>query len=130
MRPVPRYAYLMATLSALLAFAIFCVLSLHSARANSFPLALAIALCMPLGTAFSLIWSNASWRWGLWVSSGFWLFLGVVFFSFLAESQLEWMPAVEAVTITALSCVGAFFGRWLSLRIRGIDRPTATRALE
>ncbi len=130
MQRVPSYAYAIAVLAAWSAFAVFCVISLHSPLANSFPLSLAIALCVPLGTTFALIWSSASWRWGVWVSSGFWLFLGVVFLSFLSESRLEWMPAVEAATITGLSCVGAVFGRWLSDRIRGIDNPRAKHAIE
>ena len=121
MPPVPRRAYVIALASGWMCFLVFCVASLGSAVANSYPLAVAIALCVPAATIVALKWSAGSWRWGLWVSNGFWLFLGTVFVSFLSQSQLEWMPAVEAVAIAGCACAAAWLGAWLSRR-RSQDR--------
>jgi hypothetical protein len=114
MKPVPRRAYVIALGSGWMCFLVFCLSSLRLALVNSYPLFFAVALCAPAAAVVALKWPAGSWRWGLWVSSGFWLFLGTVFASFLAQSQLEWMPAAEAVGVAASSCLAAALGARLA----------------
>lgn len=103
---VPKYAYALALLAAFAALAMFFLIFLQFKFARSSPMLLALGFCWLLAAAFSFVWPSGSWRWGLWVSSGFWLFLGFAFVSFLVNDEFERWPAVEALAIAIIACSG------------------------
>lgn len=115
----PKYSYAVALCVAFLALTLFFFTLLRIEIRGSSPAILASGVCFVLSALIAYIWPNGSWRWGLWVSCGFWLFFGFVFISFLLKNELEWHPAVEAVVVAAFACLGGLLGRWLSDHIRG-----------
>jgi hypothetical protein len=118
MQKIPKYAYIIALLSGFLVFALFGLIRVRSDLSESYAFALAIGFCSLLSAAFAYIWPHALWRWGILVSSSFWIFLILVFFSYLFNDQYEWSTVIEAVLVTGISCIGAILGRWISKRIR------------
>ncbi len=99
---VPRYAYCIVLISSFLVLTLLFAILLKSRFAGSHPLVFALGLYWILGVVFGFVWPGGSWRLGLWVSSGLWLFLGFVFVSFVFSSQVEWSPAIEAIAVAAL----------------------------
>jgi hypothetical protein len=120
---VPRWAYLLAiSLSfALAAIVIVAFLQIGPTPATSHvvpPLACGLAALL-----FSLIWPTGSWRWGLFLSSGFWVFFVVVFFSYLSVGEPDWLSLVRGLSALLAGFVGAFLGtqiRFISRRQRAI----------
>jgi hypothetical protein len=115
----PRYSYFIVVCTGFLALALFFLTLFKFEIRGSYPAILASGVCFVLGAVAAYIWPNGSWRWGLWVSCGFWLFFGFVFISFLLKNELEWHPAMEAVSVVGLACAGGWLGRRLSDRTRG-----------
>jgi hypothetical protein len=60
----------------------FLLIRFRSDLSDSQAIGLAIAACSLLSALFAFAWPRALWRWGLWVSSSFWLFLSLVFVSY------------------------------------------------
>jgi hypothetical protein len=114
-RRVPVYAYGLAILVSLLGFASFAAICLRFGLPSPLPLFLAVAICLPFAAAFGRIWSAGAWRWGLWISSGFWSFLVFAFFSFLAHGTPEWMPLIEGLVVAVVSCAAAVIAQRTAL---------------
>ena len=86
---------------------------------GSNPVLLASGMSVILSTMFAFVWPGGSWRWGIWVSSGFWLFFGFVFISFMIKGEFEAPPLIEAIVVAVLGSMGGLFGRRLFERTRG-----------
>lgn len=114
----PKYAYVVAIISSVVAVPLLFVVLFLFKPSPPLPVGLAAGLCWILGVVFAFIWPSGSWRWGLWVSSGFWCFFGFTFGSFLLNGQFVWEPAIEAISVAAVACTGAFCGMWFSKRLR------------
>lgn len=103
-------------------FALFLASLLVSDYLAKKPMLFAILFCVSASALFAFIWPVKSWRWGLWVSSSFWIFLIFVFISYYILSlQLFWMPVLEAISIMVLSCLGALIGQRLNHLVRRND---------
>jgi hypothetical protein len=63
--------------------------------------------------AFAIKWPNESWRWGIWLSCGFWAFFLAVFVSYLSVGTLDWLTPVRAASVVAAGVIGAALGRKL-----------------
>ena len=105
--------------SSLILFALFLVSLLISDSIAKDPMLFAILFCVSASTLFAFIWPVKSWRWGLWIGSSFWAFLGLVFISYMLNQQLVWTPVLEALAITVLSCFGALVGQRLNHLLKG-----------
>jgi len=116
-RPL-RYAYLIAFAVTVLAVSLYFVTLLKSELASAYPITVALVYCYILGAVFAFIWPDGYWRLGVVASSGFWLFFGFSFISFLNISELQWRAAIEAIASVAVACLGAYCGRWLALRMK------------
>jgi peptidoglycan/LPS O-acetylase OafA/YrhL len=114
---VPRTAYALALLAALLAPLAGALLA-SSPMGEIQPLIPGFILCALLAGAFACCWPPPGWRWGLWVGSGFALFLGFVSLAYLNQGQLRWVPAGEGAGIVLLACLGGAAGSWLGRRLR------------
>ena len=119
MQKIPKYAYFSGFLSGLLLFLIFVIIRSRFDLGDFMAITLAIVSCALLSAAFAFYWSRlrAPCRWGLWVSSSFWLFLGLVFISYMINNQYRWLPAIEALMFAGIACIGAMLGRWVSNRM-------------
>jgi putative membrane protein (TIGR04086 family) len=116
---IPKYAYFIAFISGLLLFLLFVIIRSRTDLSDFLVIALAVVSCALLSAAFAFYWSRrrAPWQWGLWVSSSFWLFLGLVFISYMINNQYRWLPAIEALMFAGIACIGAMLGRWVSNRM-------------
>lgn len=117
----PFYAYAAALAATVVAFLLVLFILLEFPNARSYALALPVAYCFIAGLGFAFCWPHGSWRWGLWVSSAFWLFFGFVFVSYLVGGRLEWTPAVSAILSAGVACIGAVGGHSLA-RFRNPSR--------
>ena len=114
MQKIPKYAYAMAFFSGFFVFLVFLLIRFRSDLSDSQAIGLAIAACSLLSALFAFAWPRALWRWGLWVSSSFWLFLSLVFVSYLLNNQYEWVPAIEALSFAGFASIGAMLGQGVS----------------
>ena len=107
---VSGMAVFLATTVALLAFP-------DPLRSHS--LVLTVVPSCVLAAAFGYRWPGQSWKWGLWVSAGFWLYFGVVFASYLINGTLEWMPMLQLCSVLVGSCLASLAGAKLSAHRSG-----------
>jgi uncharacterized membrane protein YeiH len=110
-RRAPLYSYLAAVAFGAAALGAVPVLVLGLDLDARWSRVMAFAACAVAGLAFAWQWPLPSWRWGLWVSSGFWLFFATVFAAMLARGEPEWSPLLDAVGVIAFACAGAALGR-------------------
>jgi drug/metabolite transporter (DMT)-like permease len=59
---------------------------------------------------FALIWPGGSWRWGIWLSAGFWVFFLTIFISYLLTGELDWLTPARAALVLAAGVVAAVLG--------------------
>jgi hypothetical protein len=116
-----KYRDLIAIISGLLLFLFFLLIRGNSDISESLAITLAILSCMLLSAAFAFSSpvGRAPWRWGLWVSSSFWLFLTVVSVSYFLNHQYMWLPVIQAIMFAGTACLGAMLGWWASNKLRG-----------
>ena len=119
MKNTLKYVDLIAFVSGLMIFVMFVIVRSRTDLSDHLAIALAIVSCALLSATFAFYCSRprASWRIGLWVSSGFWLFLGLVFVSYLLHDVYMWLPAIHALMFAGIACIGAMLGRWVSNRM-------------
>lgn len=67
---------------------------------------------------FALKWSRGSWRWGIVFRCSFWVFLFIVFLSYLSVSQHDWLLAVRALPVLLAGMAGAGFATYLRTTYR------------
>ncbi len=115
----PWIAHLLALLAGAGALGLFLLTILQFDFADDNPFPFALGLCLILGGGFAVIWPSLSWRWGIGVTSAFWLFLGFACFSFLANGVSEWLPAIQAVAILVTGCMGGLIGAWFRRTLGG-----------
>lgn len=72
--------------------------------------------CAVLALVFALRWPEGSWRWGVWLSSGFWVFFLVVFVSYLLTSTVDWKTPLRAVAVLLPAIAAALLGAALRRR--------------
>lgn len=82
-------------------------------------LALASLLTAAGAAAFAFVWPARAWRWGVLLSSVFWLYLGVVFAAFTLSGAAEWWPLVDALVIVAVASMAAVLAGAVSRGTRG-----------
>jgi hypothetical protein len=114
----PRYAYAVVAGAAFLALVLFFLTLLKFEVRDSKPVLLASGISGILSVIFAYVWPGESWRWGVWASSGYWMFFGFVFISFILKGEFEAPPLVEAIVVIAFGCMGGILGRWFSNRVR------------
>lgn len=71
--------------------------------------------CAAVSLLFAYIWPAGSWRWGFWLSSGFWIFFLLVFLSYLLTGTLDWLTPVRAASVLLAAVIAA----WLGASLRG-----------
>lgn len=69
-----------------------------------------------LSLLFALRWPAGSWRWGIWLSSGFWAFFLVVFVSYLLTSTVHWGTPLRALLVLLAAVAAAAAGTALRRR--------------
>lgn len=79
------------------------------------PSPLTTYLLPPAATAlasmlFALKWPQRSWRWGLWLSCGFWVFFLAIFIAYLSIGHFDWALPLRAASVVAAGVVGASAG--------------------
>ena len=119
MGKAPGYSYAVVLGTAFLALGLFFLTLLRFEIRGSYPVLLASGVCYVLTALFAFVWPGGSWRWGIWVSSGFWLFFGFVFISFMIKGEFEAPPLIEAILVAVFGCMGGILGRRLFDRSRG-----------
>jgi hypothetical protein len=67
-----------------------------------------------MATIFALVWPSHSWRWGVWLSGGFWLYFSFVFLAYLLNGSFEWLPALYALGVLIPACIAGLIGQKLS----------------
>ncbi len=88
---------------------------------DAHPLAFACGVCGALALGLGLRWPGGSWRWGAYVSWGFWAFLGLTAVGYARAGRLEWHPVAEAGAITLAACLASGLGS-LGVGRRGAAR--------
>jgi hypothetical protein len=68
------------------------------------------ALCAVASFVFAFIWPAGSWRWGIWLSAGFWCFFLIVFGAYLLTGAVDWLTPVRAASVLVAGAVGAWGG--------------------
>jgi hypothetical protein len=71
--------------------------------------------CAAVSMLFAYTWPAGSWRWGFWLSSGFWIFFLLVFLSYLLTGTLDWLTPVRAASVLLAAVIAA----WLGASLRG-----------
>lgn len=107
---VPRFACFIALSISLIMAAMTVVLFLAAGAAPLTTWLLPPLLCSISSFAFALRWPAGSWRWGVWLSFGFWAFFVAVFFSYLLEGTLDCTAPARAALVLAASVVAAVLG--------------------
>lgn len=71
------------------------------------------AACAIASLAFALKWPAESWRWGIWLSSGFWIFFLSVFVAYLSVGTFDWLTVLRALSVLAAGIPAAALGEIL-----------------
>ena len=110
---VPRLAYISATFFsfALAAIVILAFLQIGPSLATTY--ILPPFVCGVAALFFSSKWPQGSWRWGIILSCGFWAFFVLIFFSYLSVGQVDWLPAVRALSALIAGTIGSTLGTTL-----------------
>lgn len=75
------------------------------------PLASAIAAFI-----YTVTWPRGSWRWGVVLSSGFWLFFFIVFVSYASIGKFDYLSLLRAVSVV----LAGLFGAGIATRLRQV----------
>lgn len=62
---------------------------------------------------FALKWPRISWRWGIWLSCGFWMFFLSIFVAYLSVGQIDWLTPLRAASVVTSGMAGAWCGSTL-----------------
>jgi peptidoglycan/LPS O-acetylase OafA/YrhL len=100
-------SYLLALLVAFGVFLAFAAMRFGGEAAPLTSVALASLLTAAGAAALAVRWPARPWRWGVLVSSAFWLYLLLVFAAFAANGEAQWWPLIEALVICAFACACA-----------------------
>ena len=111
---MPKYAFFLAVLISGLAFVIVTGAILSFPVVKSYGILLATASCCVMAVIFALVWPSHSWRWGVWLSGGFWFYFSFVFLAFLLNDSLVWLPAIYALGVLIPACIAGLVGQKLS----------------
>ena len=77
-------------------------------------------MCAISAFAFAAIWPHGSWRWGLVLSSGFWIFFVAVFVAYLTLNKLDGLTLLRAACALLAGVIASFVAS--TLRQRGDAR--------
>jgi hypothetical protein len=124
-RGVPKYAYALALVCSGLAFGVVMVTLLRFGIPKTQGLLTPLLGAGVLGVAFGFLWPRGRpWLWGVWVSSAFWVYFGIVFVALLSIGEPEWVTLAIAVAAMAAGWLGAAAGL-RGARVLGRAEPRA-----
>ena len=110
-RAVPKYAYALALVCSGAAFSVIMVSLLRFGIPKTQGLFTPLLGAGLLGLAFGFIWPRGRpWLWGVWVSSAFWAYFGVVFVALLSIGEPEGVTLAVAGAAVAAGGLGAAMG--------------------
>ena len=84
--------------------------------ADQHPVLLACIVVGTMAGAVTLKWPVRPWRWGVWISLGFWALFGLVGLGYMKIGRHPWRPLADAVVVTGGACLGAALGGLLGRR--------------
>lgn len=108
--------YWLALLAACGVFLLFAALQWRANITPTRSLVLACVITAATAAAFAAVWPSRPWRWGVLLSSVFWLYLLCVFGAFALQGDFAWWPLIDGVIIVSIACAGAAAGKAFSPR--------------
>jgi hypothetical protein len=111
-----RLVHFAAAACGLLTFLLTMIVLLAFPAVRSHSFALILVPCSLLALLFGFFWPRHSWRWGLWLSGGFWAYFALVCVSYLVNGTWPLMPALMLVGVLIAACLAALLGSKVSGR--------------
>jgi hypothetical protein len=109
---VPKYAYMLALVCSGVAFCLIMVTLLRLEIPRTQGLLTPLLGAGLLGGIFGFLWPlGRPWLWGVWVSSVFSAYFGIVFVALFSTGEPDWVTLVIAVAAVAAGALGAWTGR-------------------
>lgn len=119
-RPIPLLGAFLAVIGSFGALGLILVGLLRFELPLSMGVALPPLAALILAALLTLRWPSGSWKWGLWASSGIWLYFGSVFIALWVNGEIDVVPLVEVVASPLCGCLGAL----LVLRLSATGEPS------
>lgn len=109
----PRFAYIAAASFSFILAAVVIVAFLQFGPSPTTTFVVPLIVCAFAALLFALKWPRESWRWGIILSCGFWIFFVIVFLSYLSVRQPDWLSAIRALSVLLAGMAGAGLGTFL-----------------
>jgi hypothetical protein len=116
---VPRAAWIVGFLLSFLVAGLTVIAFLATGPGTTLGFLLPMLLAAAAAFAFAVIWPGGSWRWGILLSSGFWVFFLIVFLAYLSTGQWDLLTFVRALSVGLAGLAGS--------TLATIIRPDRTR---